>query len=429
MTDGAKRRRTGSLQREKSGVWTMRVMLGGKVYSRTTGTMDRDKANLLLAAFVGAVECEHARPIDPGALLKEWPRYESSPEAARLSPKLRMNRYRAWRSFSAWMHTAHPDVQSARAVARHMVESYMAFFGERRSAMTFNLCLCHLRGIFRVLLDASAGEANPLDFIAPRFSDSHPRRELSADEVRRIVSSADCEGGEWPRLIAIAVYTGLRLGDCCRLRWESVDLEQGIIRLVPQKTRRYARGRIVTIPIHAQLMQSLAATPAKSRSGYVLPAIAEKYETSRWRISKALERIFNGAGIVTSVMYEGRSRLTPCATFHSFRHSFVSFAANAGVPLVVVQAIVGHTSAAMTRHYYHANESALRRAVNAIPSFGKNAAPVAADAVRSDAVGVSDTRRLPSVARRLAHATRLLKAGHISEAEYSLLRGRILEQV
>ena len=184
MIDDGKRRRTGSLQCERNGVWTMRVMLGGKIYSRTTGTMDHEKAKTELSKFVTAVECEHGSEARPGALLKEWPRYESSAEAARLSPKLRMNRCRAWRHFSAWMASAHPDVVSADAVTRQMVESYMRFFGEGRSAMTFNLCTCALRGIFRVLLGRGAEESNPLNFVAPKFPDSHPRRELSADEVR-----------------------------------------------------------------------------------------------------------------------------------------------------------------------------------------------------------------------------------------------------
>ena len=431
MIISGKRRRTGSLQCERSGVWTMRVMLGGKVYSRTAGTKDREKARIGLSKFVSALECEHARASAPGALLKEWPRYESSAEAARLSPGLRMNRYRAWRYFSAWMGGAHPGVACAAGVTRRMVGEYMDFFGERRSAMTFNLCICHLRGIFRVLLGKKADASNPLDSVAPKFSDSRPRRELSADEVRRIVMAADCAGGEWPRLIAIAVYTGLRLGDCCRLKWESVNLAQGVIQLVPHKTRRYASGRVVTIPIHEQLMASLAATPAAGRLGYVLPGIAVEYETARWRITKGLDRIFDGAGIVKSVMYEGRRRLTPSATFHSLRHSFVSFAANAGVPLVIVQAIVGHTSTAMTRHYYHPDESALRRAVNAIPSFGAGGAIIKKGMAYAEPSFEQRTGALrrASVAQRLLRAERLLKDGLISEEEHSALRARILAQV
>ena len=53
--------------------------------------------------------------------------------------------------------------------------------------------------------------------------------------------------------------------------------------------------------------------------------------------------------------------------FHSLRHTFVSISANAGVPLVVVQAIVGHSNPAMTQHYYHKDENALRSATAAIP--------------------------------------------------------------
>ena len=45
------------------------------------------------------------------------------------------------------------------------------------------------------------------------------------------------------------------------------------------------------------------------------------------------------------------------------------FAANAGVPLHIVQSIVGHESTAMTRHYYHENLDALKSAVAAIPTL------------------------------------------------------------
>ena len=80
-------------------------------------------------------------------------------------------------------------------------------------------------------------------------------------------------------------------------------------------------------------------------------------------------RIFKAANITMSVRLEGRHRRTPEATFHSLRHTFVSFAANAGVPLHIVQSIVGHESTAMTRHYYHENLGALRSAVSAIPAL------------------------------------------------------------
>lgn len=49
--------------------------------------------------------------------------------------------------------------------------------------------------------------------------------------------------------------------------------------------------------------------------------------------------------------------------FHSLRHSFVTWMAERGVPLQVVQAMAGHMSAAMTRHYTHISNRAAREAV------------------------------------------------------------------
>ena len=177
---------------------------------------------------------------------------------------------------------------------------------------------------------------------------------------------------EWHLLILIGIYTGLRLGDCCRLDWSQINLAQGVIQLVPKKTRRHHQ-RMVTIPIHQALGEVLvedgAAGVRALPAGPVLPRIAEQYGRARWQVSHELSRIFRRAGISTSVSIEGRCRRTPEATFHSLRHTFVSFAANAGVPLHIVQSIVGHESTAMTRHYYHENIDALKSAVAAIPTL------------------------------------------------------------
>ena len=177
---------------------------------------------------------------------------------------------------------------------------------------------------------------------------------------------------EWHLLLLIGIYTGLRLGDCCRLDWTQVNLAAGVIQVVPRKTRRHHQ-RMVTIPIHPVLGEALAGDGAAGvralPSGSVLPGIAEKYGRARWRVSHELAKIFRTAGITTSVWIEGRRHRTPEATFHSLRHTFVSFAANAGVPLHIVQSIVGHESTAMTRHYYHENLDALKGAVAAIPTL------------------------------------------------------------
>ena len=424
------KKRTGSLQHEKDGIYIARVSVCGRRFSCTTATKDINEAKQVLASFVAAIEAKYDMSKNASPLMKEWSRYLCSGKASFLSQNGRSNRFRAWRNFSHWMYSAHPEVTEISAVTRPMVEEYIRVYCKHRSAMTQNLCIGALRDIFGVLCLKYNLPENPLEGITARIGDSRIRRELSVDEVRRLLVSAQTEGSEWALLFAIAAYTGMRLGDCCRLAWNNVNLAHGIIQIVPHKTRRYSCGQPITIPIHEQLQELLAVLLPTARSGFVLPAIAADYECHSWRIAKVLARIFDRARIIRSVLYDGRMRLTPYATFHSLRHSFVSFAANSGAPLVVVQAIVGHMSSAMTRHYYHANEAALRKAVEAIPSFagGDNSTTEPQEPQNDAPANVAHERHSLSLAQRLKRAESLFARGLVSVQEHQILRARILAE-
>ncbi len=367
-------RRRGSLQQEKNGVWTARVRMGGRTVCRSTGTTLRSEAEASLARLVVMAECARRETLERSALLKAWPRYEASSAAASLAPASRKAKYRVWLHFSVWMHETHPNVHEPRQVTRTMVEEYMAFFQGMHSPVTCNLRICCLRELFRFMLGGDGAAANPWADVRLRARDGYTRRELSLDEVRRLLAASEEYGREWRMLFLIAVYTGMRLGDCCCLTWEAVDLSSLMIQIVPRKTRRYLSARPVAIPLHAELVGMLEETPTESRRGFVIDSIAQDFTRRRWAVSRKLGKIFAKAGIETGVLLEGRARRTPSATFHSLRHTFVSIAVNAGVPLAVVQSIVGHTSTAMTRHYYHPSEVALRQAVDAIPSIESGAA-------------------------------------------------------
>ena len=350
--------------------------------------------------------------------LESWTHYEASPLASRLAPASRKAKYRAWRHFAAWIRKSHPDVLKPHEVTRSMAEEYLASFQLGHAPITCNLRICTLREMFRVLLEGGDSHAaNPWRGVRLCANDGYTRRELSLDEVRRLIVASEHYGHEWRMLFSIAIYTGLRLGDCCCLNWDAVNLDSSIIKIVPQKTRCYRAGRPVTIPLHPELAALLGEMPLECRSGFVLRSIAHDFTTRRWNVSRKLDSIFHKAGIATSVMLEGRVRRTPSATFHSLRHTFVSIAANAGVPLATVQSIVGHTSAAMTRHYYHPSEDALRQAVNAIPSIMTS--------VKTQRNVATSPSKFCS---RLKEIEKAKSRGLIDAQEYMLLRQRILDE-
>ncbi len=464
----AREKGRGNLQKEKSGRYTLRVGINGRRYSRSTGTTDREKAERALERFLA--------PLGLGAtrlpLADAWQRYEMSPNRRDIAKATLDSKRAVWMSFSRWMEKYHVEIGHLAEVTDEAVAEYLTQFRCHHSATTYNNHVCALREVFRLLADKAGVAHDPWAGVCLLADDSVSRRELTIDELGRLHAAASKAGAEWKLLFMTGTYTGLRLGDCCRLMWDNVNLERQVIQVIPEKTKKHMHGRPVTIPIHASLMQALreawdgravaprppspaaATTEAAalvaadgravaprppSSSPYVNPTIAHLYLNENWRLDAELSRIFKAANITMSVRMEGHTRKSVVASFHSLRHTFVSLSANAGVPLPVVQSIVGHCSTAMTRHYYHENEENLRKAVAAIPVIGErgmgNGEWGTGNGEWSPSPDASTGRaRSPSAPKspipaRLRRLANLLKQGLITEEEHAAQRTRILNEL
>jgi len=431
----AREKGTGSLQREKSGRWTLRVGINGRRLSRSTGTTDKDKAERFLQRFLA--------PLGLGSdrlpLAEAWHHYEMSPNRRDIAKTTLESKRTVWMVFARWMEHNHIEIGDLAQVTEESVAEYLAQFRCHHCATTYNNHVCVLREIFRVLADKAGIVNNPWANVSLRSDDSMSRRELTIDEIERLYESAAKLGSEWKKLLVTGIYTGLRLGDCCRLRWENVNLDRKVIQVVPEKTRRHMHGRPVTIPIHPQLFEELQEgmeNGGTENGSFVNPKIAAMYINNRWHVDEGLRKVFKAANITMSIRVEGRCRKSVVASFHSLRHTFVSLSANAGVPLPVVQSIVGHCSTAMTRHYYHENENVLRQAVAAIPAIGialgKREERGTGNGERYSLLPHTSSplpARRSSIPARLARLARYRAKGLISEAEHDAARQRILSEM
>ena len=393
---------TGGLQQEKTGMYTVRCIINGKRIAKSTGTTDRAEAERFLKRFLApyvksdaertfvkikeavATEEQLAEMREderPQLKLDEvWDAYDKSLMRRDLAQTTLDGKQQVWRAFREYMKKVFPEVTELRHIRRDHAEAYLQMLREGHSSLTYNQRLCVLREMTRVLMEQARCKFNPWEGFKLRPDDSHTRRELTVEELARLIDFASREGFEWRCLFAIGMYTGMRLGDCCKLLWSEVDIVRSVIQRIPDKTKKYRKGRPITVPIHKVLSELLMQTPVEKRTGYVLPEIGpllgdaktgEERNRGMSKIQHHLGKIFHNAGIVTSVKVEGRKHKAPDAGFHSLRHTFVSLSANAGVPLHIVQSIVGHESNAMTRHYFHENVVALQQAVEAIPSISE----------------------------------------------------------
>ncbi len=131
-----------------------------------------------------------------------------------------------------------------------------------------------------------------------------PRKAVvSADEYRKLNKHLDFSR-PIDRALAIAMYTGLRLGDILEMTWASIHLDEKVpyLQIVPDKTKA-SSGKEVTVPLFGPLLSWLISVPENEQSGAVVGHKA-----------KHLSRPFSDR--VKEILGENCSY-----TAHAFRHT------------------------------------------------------------------------------------------------------------
>ena len=396
--------RTGHLFKRGANFYC-RWTVNGKVFSKAlrddqgnpiTARREAGEAQLkLMAAFVVADEAtalesivakldgrkaELARLEDqqnpPLGIAGAWMDYIAAPNRPD-SGESTLRQYEfQYAAFARWMQEKQPHIVTLRDVVQPIAEEYAASLNHGRfTPSTYNKHLNLLTLVFRVLKNKARLTGNPWEDIQRKRITAQGRRELTIDELRNVCQSAT---GELRVLLALGLYSGLRLGDCATLRWAEVDLPRNMIRRIPNKTAR-RNPKPVIVPIHAVLKEMLETTTPEQRAEYVSPEIAALYLRRSDMVTDMVQRHFIACKIKPHKPGTGGKgkRAVVEVGFHSLRHTFVSLCRESNAPLAVVESIVGHSSPAMTRHYTHVGELAAGQAVAMLPSvMGDNAAPV-----------------------------------------------------
>lgn len=334
--------------------------------------------------------------------LKQLSRPDSGPNT--------LSKYKSILSyFTEWMHSEYPRKTRVADVDREMALAFMqSVYNSGVSNTTYNKYLQSLRLIFKHLKEPAALDANPFEDIPKKPSVMTSRKEFTMEQVKAIFQGFETgffyetvvekltKGRVRKRitkrleykpmfkeemrvLLLLCCWTGCRGQDGCLMTWDCIDLENGLITYIPQKTARKTGYRKVTLPIKDELYEALLEAAKwrsenKKREDYILPKIADRYKRNPSGIQKDVMKIIRCAtGVATTASKDrshGQRKLAANVySLHSFRHTFVSFCANAGVPLAVVAEIVGHGNPAMTEHYSHISTESKREAIKALPSI------------------------------------------------------------
>ena len=99
----------------------------------------------------------------------------------------------------------------------------------------------------------------------------------------------------------------LRLSDIANLKWESLNLDEKLLRLQTQKT-----GAVIVAPLHGNFLKWLGERPRDFGKACVFPALAGRRTAGRKGLSTQFRNIMLAAGVVGRVGerrgQEGRTR-------------------------------------------------------------------------------------------------------------------------
>lgn len=159
------------------------------------------------------------------------------------------------------------------------------------------------------------------------------------------------------RYLALILFTGMRRGEALGLRWEDIDVENGLIHIRrgvshPQQNQPNiedlpkTKNGVRDVPLDSMLIDFLSPM---SKKGFIIggekPISLSSFRAMWKRINKAIDL----KGV----------------TSHIFRHSYLTYAAGETTDLKTLQALAGHSTIQMTMdHYVHVQPEKLKELGN-----------------------------------------------------------------
>ncbi|WP_454696695.1 tyrosine-type recombinase/integrase [Achromobacter aegrifaciens] len=168
-------------------------------------------------------------------------------------------------------------------------------------------------------------------------------RWITRGEAQRMIALAQATAGRphLPSFIQLALHTGCRRNELLKLRLQRVRTEEGLITLESEDTKT-KKHRV--IPLNAPALQALNTMGAWR---------AEHCPASPWVFPSPRDH-----SRPLSTIQKGFRSLCVKANIedfriHDLRHTCASWLVMAGVPLLVVRDLLGHSSIEMTERYAH----------------------------------------------------------------------------
>ncbi len=223
------------------------------------------------------------------------------------------------------------------------IEKYRARrLEEKVSRSTVNRETTILKKMFNLAIDWNLAEQNPV-LKVKLFSEKDTMKERILTDEEEVRLIAECPAYLKP-IVITALNTGMRRGEILNLEWVQVNLDSRTIRV-----RHTKSGKDRQIPINETLFSALSWLRSHDR---IVTWVFPNPTTGKpfTEVKKSFKGACRRAGIAD-------------LRFHDLRHTVATRLDIAGVDIITLRDLLGHSSVRVTQRYTHPGQSQKVKAV------------------------------------------------------------------
>ena len=210
---------------------------------------------------------------------------------------------------------------------------------------------------------------NPMDNTTPpKFKESRKGKALSAEVEKQFLDAA--KDSYYYPLYRMASLTGMRIGEVLGLQWQDVDFEHGEIHITHKLCYVPGRGQYLDAP-KSEASRRIIPMEKGSELYTLLKEWRSKQRLQKFKVGKYWQPLPGMEHIVFTsnhgtphfdmnvrtdqrkiVAEMNEAGINIDCTFHTLRHCFATRCIENGMDPKVLQAILGHSTFAMTMDLY-----------------------------------------------------------------------------
>ena len=155
--------------------------------------------------------------------------------------------------------------------------------------------------------------------------------------------------------IIICLYTGLRVGEICALKWKNIDLEKRELQIKYTLQRIYDENQKNTkINLDtAKTKTSIRKIPISNKLYNILVKLKDKYDDKDYFLTGNSKKFIEPRNYLNIFKnYLKKVKLKKSYKFHILRHTFATHCIEVGMDIKSLSEILGHANSQITLNIY-----------------------------------------------------------------------------